>query len=464
MNRQCCELLDIVALATDNQVTISGADPVLPTRFALGETAAGVLAAVGLAAAEIWTLRSGGETQAVHVDVRHAAAALNSYHYHRVKGGMEPMASLGLADLIASGVADIYPTRDGRYFHTHPSFDPEGMCAALGVTNPSPEKMARAVRQWEAQDLEDFLADEGRCGAMIRSADEWDQHAQGRALAAMPVVEIVRVGDAAPEPFPEGDRPLGGIRALDLTRVLAGPTCARTLAEHGAQVLHIGAEHLPTYEGIDLDTGHGKRWANLDLKTPIGRDALKSLVAGADVFCEGYRPGVMQRLGFSPKELREMRPGIVNVSINCYGHSGPFANRPGYEQLGQSVSGVAYEQGGNVPQLAPAAFCDYTSGYLAAFGALVALLRRAQVGGSYEVRVSLTRTAMWYMAQSRVDSALALPDASPTREEAMPFTVETATHCGELLHLAPAVRMSRTAPRWELPSPLPGSARPAWPT
>ena len=126
---------------------------------------------------------------------------------------------------------------------------------------------------------------------------------------------------------------------------------------------------------------------------------------------------------------------------------------------------MAHEHGGDqAPQLVPAAACDYTTGYLAALGAQVALLRRAKEGGSYEVRVSLARTAMWYMSQSRVSSDITLPDAPPTREDAMPFTIETATDHGPLLHLAPAVEMTQTAPRWDLPSPLPGSAQPVWQT
>jgi crotonobetainyl-CoA:carnitine CoA-transferase CaiB-like acyl-CoA transferase len=277
------------------------------------------------------------------------------------------------------------------------------------------------------------------------------------------VVEILRLGDSDPEPFPAGDRPLSGIRVLDLTRVLAGPTCARTLAEHGADVLRIGAAQLPTHEFFDMDTGHGKRWANLDLKQKDERARLESLVRGADVFSEGFRPGAVARLGFAPEALHTLRPGIISVSINCYGHAGPFAHRPGWEQLGQSVSGMAHEEGGaDAPRLVPAAACDYTTGYLAALGVLVALLRRARNGGSYQVRVSLARTGMWYMAQPRVPSDAVLPQATASREAVSRFSIRTDTDYGCMYHLAPVVQMSRTPTSWTLPSPLNGSSSAHW--
>jgi crotonobetainyl-CoA:carnitine CoA-transferase CaiB-like acyl-CoA transferase len=438
----------------------NGRDPVLPTRFALAETAAGVLGAIGIAAAEVGKMR-GGPPQEVRVDVRHAAAALNSFRYHRIVDGMDPAAMFGAA--AQTGTTAIYPTKDGRYFHTHGSFDPAGMCAAIGVQDPTPEKMASAVASWDGLALENRLAELGHCGAMVRSEKEWAAHPHGQALAQVPVVEVLRVGDSDPEPLERAERPLAGIRVLDLTRVLAGPTCARTLAEHGADVLKVGAKHLPTIEHFDLDTGHGKRWAHLNLKETGDRDALRSLVGGADVFSEGYRPGVMRRLGFGAEQLHELRPGIINVSINCYGHDGPFAGKPGWEQLGQSVSGMAFEEGGaDAPRLVPAAACDYTTGYLAALGTLVAILRRAREGGSYRVQVSLARTGMWYMRQARVTPEAELPDDVASRDAVVPFMTESVTHLGTLLHLAPVVDMSKTPPHWALPSPQPGSCEPIW--
>lgn len=443
-------------------IQILGKDPVLPSRFALAETAASVLAAIGGMAAIHWQNR-GGEAQQVDVDVRHTAAALNSFRYHRIIGGADP------ADLFAArntGSTGIYETRDGRFFHTHGSFNPDAMVRAIGVTDPTPAKMAKAVSQRDGLELEDEMADRGFCGAMVRSADEWAAHPHGQALAGSPLVEIIKLGDSPVEPMAPVSsaitRPLSGIKVLDLTRVLAGPTCARTLAEHGADVLRISSADVPTFDFFDMDTGHGKRSAYLDLKNTEQQQVLKTLLAGADIFSEGYRPGVMDRLGFGADACHAVRPGIVCVSINCYGYRGPFAHRPGWEQLGQSVSGMAYEEGApGVPRLVPAAACDYTTGYLAAFGALVALHRRATEGGSYHVRVSLARTGMWYLAQERVAADVELP-GEITREIAAPWTVETETPWGRMAHLAPVVQMSKTPPHWEKPSPQTGADRPEW--
>src|SRR6185503_9065175 len=103
-------------------------------------------------------------------------------------------------------------------------------------------------------------------GGMVRTREEWSRHPQAAAIAVLPLLEIVRIGDSPPEPLPDGNRPLSGIRVLDLTRVLAGPTCARTLAEHGADVLKITAAHLPNLGYQEFDTGHGKLSTHLDLR------------------------------------------------------------------------------------------------------------------------------------------------------------------------------------------------------
>ena len=130
------------------------------------------------------------------------------------------------------------------------------------------EAVRHAVAQWDALALEEALIAAHGAGGMVRTMAEWAQHPQAAALAALPLLEIVKIGDSPPEKLPDGARPLAGIRVLDLTRVFAGPTCARTLAEHGADVLKITAAHLPHLGYQEYDTGHGKRSAHLDLREP----------------------------------------------------------------------------------------------------------------------------------------------------------------------------------------------------
>jgi crotonobetainyl-CoA:carnitine CoA-transferase CaiB-like acyl-CoA transferase len=445
---------------TSNQHTLQiiGRDPVIATRFRAGEAAAAVLAANATAAADLWCAR-GGRPQHIEVDVRAAAASLVSFAYLRYQN-----ASF---ERRGQATTALYRARDGRWIHLHGGFSSREGTLALLKCDDDANAIAKAVAGWDAQALEDALAERGVCGAKLRSADEWLAHPQGIALARVPLVEIIRLGDARPEPIPgpradeHGARPLSGVRVLDLTRVLAGPTCARTLAEHGAEVLHIRSPKLPSIEPFVIDTNPGKRSCFLDLDREQDAGQLRALVRDAHVFSQGYRPGALARRGFAPEELARMRPGIIAVSIDCYGHEGPFAGRPGWEQLAQTVTGMAHEHAGDErPALVPAAINDYTTGYLGALGVMRALARRTTEGGSWHVRVSLARTSMWIMSLPRTD-----PDARPGGFDAAsiaPWIIEMDSAWGPLTRLGPIARMSETPPRWALPPAPLGSDPPSW--
>jgi len=193
-----------------------------------------------------------------------------------------------------------------------------------------------------------------------------------------------------------------------------------------------------------MDTSHGKRSCHLDLRSAEDAARLAQLVKRADVFSQGYRGGAMARLGFDAETLHALRPGLIYTSINCYGHEGPWQDRAGWEQLAQTTSGMAAAHGGEAPALVPAAATDYATGYLAALGTLAALVRRAEEGGSYHVRVSLTQTAMLYLRQPRVSE----PAVDLTGDERRSLCTKSATAGGELVHLGPVVEMSDTQPHW----------------
>jgi crotonobetainyl-CoA:carnitine CoA-transferase CaiB-like acyl-CoA transferase len=245
---------------------------------------------------------------------------------------------------------------------------------------------------------------------------------------------------------------------LDLTRVLAGPTCARTLAEHGADVLHIASPKLGTLPLFEMDTGHGKRQAYIDLDDPTQTDTLRDLVREADVFSQGFQHGSLERRGFGAADVAALRPGIVYVSENAYGHDGPWQRRPGWEQLAQAATGVTFIQGLGRPQLAPAAMNDYTTGYFGALGAMMALRRRAVEGGSWRVTVSLSQTSMWFL---RLGYDLDREAASGVGDVAS-MMEERDTPYGPMRRLRPALRMSATPPHWSLQSAPLGSHAPAW--
>jgi hypothetical protein len=298
----------------------------------------------------------------------------------------------------------------------------------------------------------------------VRSRDEWLAHPQGRAVAALPLLEIVRIGDAPPEPLGRADRPLGGVRVLDLTRVIAGPECGRTLASHGADVLHVTGPHLPNLPSHVIDLGLGKRSTSLDLRRPQDAERLRTLVAGADVFSQSYRPGALAALGFAPEDVARVRPGIVYVTLSAYGHMGPWRERRGFETLIQSVSGLAHEQGfgagGDRPQHLPAQVVDHAAGYLAALGAQVALARRAREGGSYLVRVSLAQTGRWVDSLGRVSGRSV---ADQRLADVVDLLGACASPFGRLTYVAPAARLSDTPASWALPPVPPGTHEPAWP-
>jgi crotonobetainyl-CoA:carnitine CoA-transferase CaiB-like acyl-CoA transferase len=441
-------------LAPDTDITIEGADPVLASPFHLGEGAATALALVGQEASRLGQMRR-GKPQSLAVDVRHAAASLHSFALLRVQGAPPLRPREG------PQVTAIWECGDGRYIHLHGSFThTEGILAELGLgLETTNDDIVAACLKRRAFELEDALAAKGLCAAACRTNDEWLAHPQGALLAMKPIIEVKRIDDAPPAPLPEADRPLSGVRVLDLTRVLAGPTCARTLAEHGADVLHIASPQLPTIDMFEMDTGHGKRQAYLDLTNERERETLRELVRGADVFSQGYQHRSLERRGFGARQLAELRPGIVYVSVNAYGHDGPWQERPGWEQLAQATTGVTVVQGIERPSITPAAMNDYTTGYLAALGAMMALRRRATEGGSWLVTASLSQTSMWfYRLGTELDRAAATSIGNVT---AMMQACDTAY--GHMQRLQPALRMSETPPHWTIPSAPLGSGEAIWP-
>ena len=449
--------------ARSDEIEISqDLDPILPTPFRIAETAAASLAAVGLAVSDIWKLKT-GRLQEVKVDVRRATASLRSGKYLQLDG--KPVAAE------RTPVMGVYPARNGRWSYLHCNF-PNHRDAALGVLGVDEDRDAvrRTVAQWDALELEEAIIAAKGAGGMVRSMAEWAQHPQSAAVASLPLLEIEKIGESAPEPFPEGDRPLSGIRVLDLTRVLAGPTCARTLAAHGADVIKVSGPHLPFSPSQELDTGHGKLSTHLDFRQPSELDALKQLVREGDVFSQGYRPGTLAERGLSPKQLAELRPGIVYVSLSAFGRVGPWSDRRGFDTVVQTVSGITHRQGELFPgaepgpQFYPVSAIDYLTGYLMAFGAMVALSRRAQEGGSWLVRASLAQTGRWLVDQGQVPEGELrdVPDEF-TAGEIERWSTSSDIPSGRLSHLAPVLELSETTPHWARPTVPLGYHQPVWP-
>ena len=439
-----------------------GTDPILPTPFRISETSAATLAAVGLAASDLWALRTGRQQQ-ISIDTRQATASLRSGHYLKIDGAHVSPAP--------NAVMGMYPAKHGRWSYLHCNF-PNHRAAALKVLGVPEEREAvrKAVSQWDALELEEAIIAAKGAGGMVRTMDEWAQHPQGVAVAALPLMEIIKIGDSPAEPLPAGDRPLSGIRVLDLTRVIAGPTCGRTLAEHGADVLKVSAKHLPSLGRQEYDTGHGKLSTYLDLRADRDTEILRGLARDADVFSQGYRPGTIAGRGFSPEALAEMRPGMVVVSLSAFGHAGPWAARRGFDTVIQAVSGITHRQGevfpgaAPGPQFYPVSAIDFLTGYLMAFGAMVALARRTREGGSWHVRISLAQVGRWLVDRGQVPVA-DLKDVARdfSAAELERWSMTSRTPAGVLQHLAPVLRMSETPPRWARTMVPLGHNEPVWP-
>ena len=438
------------------QVTLSGCDPVLPSSFRVGTAAQVSIAAAGLAAAQIHRSR-GGQAQAVRVDMRHAAVEFKSERHFRVDNNAPPS--------LWDAIAGTYRCGDGRWVRIHTNFTHhrDGILAILECDNDR-ESVAAALGRWSAEDFEKVASERGTIASMLRSESEWDQHPQGSAVASEPLFGIDRIGDAPPEPRPWGARPLEGVRVLDLTRIIAGPVAGRTLAAHGADVLLVTAAHLPSVEPLVIDSGRGKRACHVDLRNAGGQDTLRELVAGADLFIQGYRPGAIAALGFSPQSVAAIRPGIIYVSLAAYGHSGPWAEKRGFDSILQTASGFNREEalraGEDTPKPLPCQALDHASGYLMAFAAMMALARRMREGGSWHVRISLARTGRWIRDLGRLDAGF--DGKAPEQSDIGDLLEDTESGFGSLRAVRHAAQLSHTPAGWSLPSVPLGTHVPEW--
>ena len=434
------------------QVAVSGSDPVLPSRHRPAEAAAAALGLLGSWAVNLGEQR-GIAAQRVSVDTQAAAASLLGFALQANEG-------IDLARFL-NPLTALYPTGDDRWIHLHGGFEhlADGLAQLLGIDGHSAESVGAAVLAWSGAELEDAVAEAGLCAALARTPSEWAAHPQGQALANLGAVTVRRVGDAPPRVRPASDRPLSGIRVADLTRVLAGPTCGRSLAAHGADVLRIGSPTLPSIEPFVIETGHGKRSASLDLEQVDGVERLKELVADADVFVESYRTGSLAKRGLGADDLAALNPGLIHVSINCYGHVGPWAGRGGWEQLAQTTSGIAMTEAvDGVPTLIQAAVTDYTTGYLAAMGTIMALSRQMEEGGSWVVEASLCQTSQWLQSGgSDLDPTSAIGFGDVANQ-----LVTGDSSWGELKYLPPVEQLDLTQARWDRPPVPPGTHKLEW--
>lgn len=423
----------------------------LPSAYPVTDFASGAVAAAGLAVAELASL-SRGATPRVTVDRR-----LASYWFG---WSLQPIGwTLPPA---WDPVAGDYQARDGGIrLHTNA---PTHRAAALSVLGAAEDRrsVARAVAAWAAEDLETAVVQAGGCAAQMRSAQAWCEHPQGRAVAAEPLVAVTQHARSGVMTWrPTAGRPLDGLKVLDLTRVLAGPVATRFLAGYGAQVLRIDP---PGWDepGVVPEVTLGKRCARLDLRVSVDRFTFERLLAQADVLVHGYRPAALEQLGYGAEVRHQLAPGLIEVTLDAYGWSGPWAERRGFDSLVQMSAGLAEGSmqwnDADKPTPLPVQALDHATGYLVAAATIRGVTRRRLNEVSTRSRLSLARTAALLMdrASSANENAFALGAAADLASNA------ELTTWGAGRRLKPPVRIDTAAMAWDRPACALGSSSADW--
>jgi crotonobetainyl-CoA:carnitine CoA-transferase CaiB-like acyl-CoA transferase len=444
-------------------VSFAGQDPIVSAAHRLG-ACIGVPLMAGAVAAVALHRHRGGPSQDLHLDLRQAVHTINPGAFWHPTLNREPAPCPLLADNPFQVTP--YRTADGRWVMAsgvYPHLAAK-WCRFL-VVPPDADIVATAVAKWDAFELEESANAIGLPICVVRTPAEWLAHEQGALLSGQPVIGLERIGESPMRDLGTAARPLDGVRVLSFTHAVAGPTVGRTFAEHGADVLCATRPNDYEHEFIYAEANVGSRSAFIDLASPTGKERAAALLDEADVVVNNHRLGSLERHGLDPRQLAERRPGLVYVSVNCYGPSGPWAGRGGFDMNGSAASGLMTIEGSEAEPRLPitALINDYVTGYMGAIGAMAALVKSATEGGSWHVTVSLTRTAMWCGSLGLVDPVLAGCDDEHSLRDPVPY--DCSSPLGDVHMLAPPVRFSHTQPAWPDPILVPrGSSLPEWRT
>ncbi|KIK51480.1 hypothetical protein GYMLUDRAFT_50511 [Collybiopsis luxurians FD-317 M1] len=317
---------------------------------------------------------------------------------------------------------NIYKTKDGRFYHVHGSMNPEPSLTALGLPLEGQsddtydfvvERIQSVVSQIDSTTLDELMNEQYRqAGTIAQTTDEYLSSEHGQKGGQIGLYEIVKDPTSAQRAswwpdhasFPSSPkRPLAGLKVVDITRVIAGPTITRGLAEMGASVMRVTSPHVTDFSSTHHDLNWGKWNCHLHLKDEKDKEKLRDLIREADVVVDGYRPGVMEYLGFGRQAVfdlvKDRSHGILHVRENCYGWHGPWSHRSGWQQISDACCGVSMSYGramGNDEAVTPVfPNSDYCTGVCGSAGVLDALIRRAETGGSYGVDASLNYYSQW---------------------------------------------------------------------
>ncbi|KAL2870929.1 CAIB/BAIF family enzyme [Aspergillus lucknowensis] len=395
-----------------------------PIPFKETETLAALKGIEGAVAAAIADLRYGpaSRKRKVRINLERATAFGCQAYMAKVDGysKLDPEVKKKLkdTDLLAAQSngyrrmsANLYKTKnEGEFFHIHGSLEATTTLNMIGLEGHRPdltdyeeviEVIESHVQKYSAAELEEMNKERRQAGVTALKHEDFIKTPHGQHNVQQPPWKVTKLpGDLSPTPLPaatKSRRILKGIKVLELCRIIAGPTIARILAEYGADVLKITSPKLSDVPFFQVDGNMGKHAADLDLKTDEGRQIFEELLADADVLIDGYRPGALEGLGYGPSTLASLAEkrgkGIVLVNENCFGYEGEWAGRPGWQQIADCVTGIAWAQGQfmnlSTPVVPPFPISDYGTGCMGAIAALTGLYNRAKYGGSYHGKASL---------------------------------------------------------------------------
>lgn len=440
------------------RLTVSGPRTFLPSAFDVTGLATASVAAATLAAAEYRAARNESAVAAVRVDSRAASAAFAAE-------GLFTPVGWSLPD-IWDPIAGNYQARDG-WIRLHTNYAGH-RAAVTGLLKADDRDLVMAAAgQWKAADLEAAVIAAGGCAAVMHDRDSWLASAPGTASAAAPALAVTErplparsgTGNGAAQAERPAGRPYGGVRVLDLTRVIAGPIATRFLAAYGADVLRVDPPGFAEVPAILPETTAGKRTAAVSLATPAGRATFERLVAGADVLVTGLRADALGRLGYDDATLTGLNPALIIASHNAYGWDGPWRDRRGFDSLVQMSCGIAAAGGGDGPVPLPVQALDHATGYLLAAAVGRALTARLTHGVASRVLASLTGTAnlLWSLPRT-ADLGEAPP--MPRREEFQ--LADTLTAWGPARRVPVPGEITGAAPELPIEAGPLGRHEPAW--
>ncbi|KAH7089680.1 CAIB/BAIF family enzyme [Paraphoma chrysanthemicola] len=422
---------DVLAQKDRVKFTPDAETPFLPTSLQMTESSASLWALLGMLSNSIVERRYGATQENIEVNVYSATLFLMSAFLYRSgdKGIWDPYLNDRTAPFDHGKIRDryrilatnIYQAKDKRFYHLHGSLDTSATLEMLGLPQFRPDLeqasneeikavYAEEVAKHDSEWL-DIEANEHRrqAGTICYTFEEFTKTSHGKVMMDEPLYSVQRVDHELkavswPSALPGDERPLAGIKVIDITRVIAGPTISRVLSLLGADVLRISHSAKLPDTVLLYDTQIGKRDTTIDLKSLDGKKKLRKLIEGADVFIDGYRPGAMDRLGFSRKLILEIAKrrgkGIVHARENCYGWKGEWSHRSGWQQIADAVSGATWAQGKYLgldePAIPLLPNSDYQTGMVGAIAIVQALSERAMHGGSYAVDTSLTQYNIWF--------------------------------------------------------------------